>query len=73
MNLTARMPSVVSSSTSVSPGKRYYGSQDPWSLIAKEDKSGRPDKGTDLFEASYHYYHEQFMEGFLFSKLFKIG
>ena len=26
--------------------------------------SGRPDKGTDLFEASNHYYHEQFMESF---------
>ena len=30
MNLTARMPSVVSSSTSSSPGMRWYGSQDPW-------------------------------------------
>ena len=34
MNLTARAPSHVSSSTSVSPGKRSYGSQDPWSSIA---------------------------------------
>ena len=64
MNLVARTPSVVSSSTSVSPVKRYYGSQDPWSSIAKEDRSGRPDKGTDLFEASDHYYHEQFMKSF---------
>ena len=24
----------------------------------------RPDKGTDLFEASNHHYHEQFMESF---------
>ena len=24
--------------------KRSYGSQDPWSSIAKEDRSGRPDK-----------------------------
>ena len=24
----------------------------------------RPDKGTDLFEASDHHYHEQFMESF---------
>ena len=37
MNLVVRTPSLVSSSTSVSPGKRYYGSQDPWSSIAKED------------------------------------
>ena len=30
MNLSARMPSVVSSSTSLSPVKRCYGKQDPW-------------------------------------------
>ena len=64
MNLVARTPSLVSSSTSVSPVKRYYGSQDPWSSIAKEGRSGRPDKGTDLFEASDHYFHEEFMESF---------
>ena len=65
MNLIARTPSFVSSSTSVSPEKRYYGKQDPWSPIAKKEKrSGRPDKGTDLFEASDHHYHEQFMESF---------
>ena len=64
MNLVARTPSLVLSSTSVSPVKRCYGSQDPWSSKAKEDRSGRPDKGTDLFEASGHHYHEQFMESF---------
>ena len=65
MNLIARTPSYVSSSTSVSPGKGSYGSQDPWSSIAKkEERSGRPDKGTDLFEASDRRYHEQFMESF---------
>ena len=64
MNLIARTPSHVSSSTSVSMGKRSYGSQDPWSSIAKEDRSGRLDNGTDLFEASDHHYHEQFMESF---------
>ena len=62
MNLIARTPSFVSSSTSVSPVKRHYGSQDPWRSIAGEDTSGRPDRGTDLFEASGHHYHEQFME-----------
>ena len=63
MNLFARTPSHVPSSTSVSPGKRSYGSQDPWSSIAKkEERSGRPDKGTDVFEASDHHYLEQFME-----------
>ena len=61
MNLIARTPSHVSSSTSVSPGERSYGSQDPWSSIAKEHRSGRLGKGTDIFEASDHY-HEQFME-----------
>ena len=33
MNLTARTPSFVSSSTSVNPGKRYYGKQDPWKSV----------------------------------------
>ena len=65
MNLIARTPSFVSSSTSVSPGKRSYGSQDPWSSIAKEeDRSGRPDIGIDRLKASDHYYHEQFLESF---------
>ena len=44
MNLIARAPSHVSSSTSVSPGKRSYGSLDLWSAIAeKEERSERPD------------------------------
>ena len=64
MSLIARTPSFVSSSTSVSPGKRSYGNQDPWSSFAKEDRSGRPDEGTNVFEASDHHYHEQFMESF---------
>ena len=64
MNLTARMPTVVLSSTAVSSVKRSYGSQNPWSSIAKEDRLRRLDKGTDLFEASDHHYHEQFMESF---------
>ena len=51
MNLIARTPSFVSSSTSVSPGKKHYGSQDPWKSVAGEDRSGRPDKGTDLFKS----------------------
>ena len=64
MNLVARTPSLVSSSTSVSAVKRSYGSQDPWSSIAKEDRLGRPDNATDLFEASDHHYHEQFTVSF---------
>ena len=65
MNLIARTPSHASSSTSVSPVKRSYRSQDPWNPIAKKDeRSVRLDKGTDLFETSDHCYHEQFMESF---------
>ena len=44
MNLFARMPSVVSSSTSVSPGKRYYGKQDPWKSVVADDRSGQLDR-----------------------------
>ena len=64
MNLIARTPSFVSSSTSVSPGKKHYRNQDPCKSVAGEDRSGRPGKGTDLFEVSDHYFHEQFMESF---------
>ena len=44
MNLTARMPSVVSSSTSSSPVKRWYGNQDPWKSVVADDRSGQLDK-----------------------------
>ena len=44
MNLSARTPSVVSSSTSLSPGKRCYGRQDPWRSVVADDRSGQPDK-----------------------------
>ena len=55
----------MSSSTSVSPVKRSYGSQDPWSSVAKkEERSGRPDIGLDQLKASDHDCHEQFMESF---------
>ena len=43
MNFVARTPSFVSSSTSVSPVKRYYGKQDPWSSVVAKDRSGQPD------------------------------
>ena len=38
MSFIARVPSNVSSSTSVSPVKRHYGSQDPWSTIAEKEE-----------------------------------
>ena len=44
MNLTAKTPSFVSSSTSVSPGKKHYGCQDPWKSVVADDRSGQPDK-----------------------------
>ena len=44
MNLIARTPSVVSSLTSLSPGKRCYGKQDPWRSVVADDRSGQPDK-----------------------------
>ena len=37
MNLTARMPSVVSSSTSSNPGRTSYGYQDPKKSVAGDD------------------------------------
>ena len=64
MNLIARTPSHVSSSTSVSPVKRSYGSQNPWSSIAEEDRSGRPDVGSDRKTAFDYYCHEHFFESF---------
>ena len=65
MNLIAKAPSHVSSSTSVSPVKRSYGSQNPWSSVAKkEERSRRPDIGIDRMRASAYYYHEQFTESY---------
>ena len=44
MNLTARMPSVVSSSTSSKLGRTSYGYQDPGKSVASDDRSGKPEK-----------------------------
>ena len=44
MNLTARTPSVVSSSTSSNPGKSWYGYQDPGKSVVVDDRSGKPEK-----------------------------
>ena len=44
MNLTARMPSIVSSSISPSPGKTWYGYQDPGKSVAVDDRSGKPER-----------------------------
>ena len=52
MNLIARTPSFVSSSTSVSPEKRFYGKQDPWKSVVAEDRSGQPDRETESFSST---------------------
>ena len=44
LNLTARMPTVVSSSTSSSPGKTWYEYQDPGKSVVVDDRSGQPDR-----------------------------
>ena len=44
MNLTARMPSVVPSSTSSKLGRTSYGYQDPGKSVASDDRSGKPEK-----------------------------
>ena len=44
MNLTARTPSVVSSSTSSNPGRTSYGYQDPGKSVAVDDPSGKPER-----------------------------
>ena len=44
INLTARMPSFVSSSTSSNPGKTSNGYQDPGKSVASDDRSGKPEK-----------------------------
>ena len=44
MNLTARMPSIVSSSTSSSQGKTWCGYQDPWKSVVVDDRSRKPDR-----------------------------
>ena len=52
MNLFARTPSFVSSSTSVSPEKRYYGKQDLWKSVVAEDRSGRLNQETERFSST---------------------
>ena len=44
MNLTARMPSVVSSSTSSNQGRTSYGYQYLGKSVAGDDRSGKPEK-----------------------------
>ena len=56
INLTARMPSVVSSSTSSSPGKTWYGDQDPGKSVVVDDRSGQPDRHSPTGYSKSDYY-----------------
>ena len=42
MNLTARTPSAVSSSTTTNPGRTSYGYQDPGRSVPSDDRTGKP-------------------------------
>ena len=55
MNHIARTPSVVSSSISLSPVKRYCGKRDPWKFVVADDRSGHPDElsPTDYSKLDY--------------------
>ena len=55
MNLTARMPSIVSSSTSSNPGRTSYGYQDPGKSVVGDVRSGKPDRlsATDYSKEDY--------------------
>ena len=65
MSLIARVPSHVSSSTSVSPEKRSHGNKNLWSTTAeKVERPGRPVVGSDRNTAFDYWYHEQIMESF---------
>ena len=44
MNFSARMPSVVSSSTSSNSGRTSHGYQDPGKSFARDDRSGKPER-----------------------------
>ena len=44
MNLTARMPSIVSSSASSNSGRTSHGYQDPRKSVAGDDRSGKPER-----------------------------
>ena len=57
INLSARVPSVVSSSTSSSPVKRCYGNQDPRRSVIADDRSGQPDKLSSAGYSKLDYDH----------------
>ena len=46
MNLTARMPSFVSSSASANPGRTSHGYQDPGKSVGSDDRSEKPENSS---------------------------
>ena len=64
MNLKARMPSVVSSSTSSNPGRTSYGYQDPGKSVAAHDRSGKPEKTSwDMMQQVASHREEPLLDG----------
>ena len=64
MNLVARTPSVVSSSTSSNPGRTSYGYQDPGKSVAGDDRSGKPEKTSwDMKRQFAPHREEPFLDG----------
>ena len=64
MNLTARMPSVVSSSTSSNPGRTSYGHQDPGKSVAEHDRSVTPEKTSwDVVQQVAPHREEPLLDG----------
>ena len=56
MKFSARMPSVVSSSTSSNPGRTSYGYQDPGKFVVVDDRSGKPDRPSPSGYSKEDYY-----------------
>ena len=64
MNLTARMPSVVSSSTSSNPERTSYGYQDPGKSVAGDDRSGKLEKTSwDMMQQVVPHREEPLLDG----------
>ena len=64
MNLTARMPSVVSSSTSSNPGRTWHGYQDPGKSVASDDRSGKHEKTSwDILQKVTPHREEPLLDG----------
>ena len=67
VNLFVRTPSVVSSPTSLSPEKRYYGKQDPWKYVVADNRSGKPDRlsptGYSKSDYDRSWYYQEWKSG----------